>query len=1234
MLIRPLETAVRCSMLLILLAIASPLRAAEPSQEVQTVAEKSGYTATSRHADVAAFCESITRPGSLATLSNFGVSAEGRKLPLLVIADPPISTPSEARETDKLIVLAMANIHAGEVDGKEALLALARELAHKKGDPLLKDLIILIVPILNADGNERIDRNNRPKENGPSQGAGIRENAQGLDLNRDFVKLETPEVRALLKLLDTWNPAVVIDCHTTNGSKHRFTLTYDGPRYPSAPEVEKWTSATMLPEVRRIVKETTGFATGPYGNFSADRTRWETYPALPRYGVQYLALRNRIGILSESYSYATFKDRVLATKVFVQACFAVAASHKKTIRAFLNEPPATERVVLRTRTVAHPYKVSIPGFEETLVDGKRVSSDKPWTYELDWHSRVIAEHAATRPHAYLIPPAFEKAIDTLRRHGITVRELREDITLDVESYTIDTLERSQQPFQKQHLWTLTALAKPTQRKIPAGTVVVPTNQPLGTLAAYLCEPEAEDGLATWGFFADGTKPGGEFPVLRLPKMHPLTLGSLGPLAEDRAAQQRFTEQVYMTHGGFEGSPTTTGDWLDGEHFLQYKEGKLWSVEARTGKAVPFTKPERIAASVKAIEGFSDRDIQAIASGSSFRMNPTRTGFLLDIASDLAIAYFDGTPGVRLTRSPAGKRHTTFSPTGRHLAFVRDGNLFSVSVQGAVERQLTTDGGGDISSGKCDWIYEEEVFNRGGKAYWWSPDGKQIAFMRFDDSPVRRFHIVDQTQVNSKLESLAYPKAGDPNPEVKVGVVDVADGKPVWLDLGTYRPADIIISRVGWMPGSRGVYAYIQNRTQTWLDVVVWDSPMAKPRKLHRETTRAWVEDTGPLHFFADGSFLMASESSGWKHLYRVDATGELWTPITRGEWDVHDVLRVDPDGKEIYFTAALTSPTGVDLCRIVPGAEQPELLTEKGRTHTVDLAPQGPLFIDRTSDSQTPPQVALREAGKGTVRMLDTNPVRERKGFELGRYERVKVPMKDGFQLEGSVTYPPGFDREKKYPVWVLTYGGPRMPSIHDGWQGGRPSENVIASSGIIVFRVDPRSASGKGARSAWSCYKQLGVQELRDLEEAVRWLGQNSWVDQSRVGISGHSYGGFLAAYALTHSTTFSAGIASGPVTDWKLYDTIYTERYMLTPKENPKGYRDSSCIAAAANLHGRLLIVHGMLDDNVHLQNSVQLAEALQASGKEFEMMFYPKARHGIGSEHCSKLRLAFIRKTMGVK
>ncbi|HSQ56526.1 MAG TPA: S9 family peptidase, partial [Gemmata sp.] len=740
-----------------------------------------------------------------------------------------------------------------------------------------------------------------------------------------------------------------------------------------------------------------------------------------------------------------------------------------------------------------------------------------------------------------------------------------------------------------------------------------------------------------GFFNDQLKPGAEFPVLRLPKYYPLAAGDAPPLPENRVLNRPITDALlFSPTGGFsfglQGRPVNVGEWLDGEHFLQVKDGKLWKVQARTGEAEQFTDPESIKKSLSAVKELNKDAAEKIAKATSFRFNPDHTAFLFNIGADLGLGYLDGRPAVRLTKSSGTKEYATFSPDGSRIAFVRGGNIFTVDLEKPEEKQLTSDGGGEILNGKGDWVYEEEIFLRSGRAYWWSPDSKQIAFMRFDDKPVKRFNIVNLNAVRGELESYPYPKVGDPNPTVKIGIVSASGGKPAYLDLGQQKPEDIVISRVGWLPDSKAVYAYVQDRLQTWLDFTTWSGPDAKPQVLFRETTKAWVDDTGEPHFLPDGSFLFASDRSGWRHLYHYAADGRLLGPVTRGEWEVKNVLRAD--AKEVYFTAGFTSPTGTDLLRVKLDGEAPELLTEKGKTHRVALAPKGPLFIDRYSDPKTPTRAKLVEAGKGEIRTLDTNPARERNQFKFGKTERLKVPMKDGFELEAAITYPPDFDAQKKYPVWIFTYAGPHMPTIRDEFGGGRILDNSLATSGIIVFRVDPRSASGKGAQSAWACYKQLGVQELKDLEEAVAWFGKNEYVDLGRVGISGHSYGGFMAAYALTHSKLFAAGIASGPVTDWKLYDSIYTERYMLTPKENSAGYAKSSCVAAAKNLHGKLLIVHGMMDDNVHMQNSVQLADALQKAGKEFEMMFYPQSRHGIGGQHYMKLQIEFIRRTMGVK
>lgn len=1206
------------------------------AQPLQTVAEKTDYTATSRYADVVAFCEALAKRGPVAKLDYFGMSHEGRKLPLLILSDPPVTTREEAAKAGKLVVMAFANIHAGEVDGKEALLALARDLTEKKGHPLLKELAVLLVPILNADGNEKIDPKNRPGDNGPTTGAGTRANAQGLDLNRDFMKLESPEIRALVRLFNTWDPALVIDCHTTNGSKHRYTLTYDGPRYPATdtPQAE-WASTKLFPDVARKVKAATGFDIAPYGNFNRDRTRWESYPATPRYGVQYFALRGKVGVLSESYSYAPFKDRVAVSHAFVTACLETAAEKRKELASALAEP-APQRVTLRTKTESFPESINVRGFEEVEKNGRRVATENPKEYVLDFMARVVGTETTPQPYAYLVPSAYQAAIETLQRHGLRVEELREDLDLPIETFSVTTVDSRESGFPKRFVtMDLAGKWSADTRRVRAGTLVVKTGS---VLAASLLEPRSEDGLATWGLFKDGVKPGGEYPVLRLPKSYPLTLGEAAPLPENRVSNQPINDSLLFSPTGalsfgLQGTPAITGAWIDGEHFLQTKENRLWITHARTGKAEPFAEPETIKKSLSAIKELDAKTADRLSKGTSFRFNPDRSGFLFDVGTDLAIGYFDGRPAIRLTRSAGAKEFVTFSPDGKRIAFVRGGNLFTVDIEKREEKQLTKDGGGEILNGKGDWVYEEEIFLRNGRAYWWSPNGKQIAFMRFDDTPVKRFNIVNHTGARGTLETLPYPKVGEPNPLVKIGVVAADGGTPAFRDLSPYPPEDTVIARVGWLPDSTTVYAYVQNRTQTWLDMATWPEADSKPRVLFREKTKAWVADNGEPHFLPDGSFLFLSERSGWNHLYHYSADGKFLAQVTGGEWEIGNVLRVDGADKRIYFTASMTSPTGTDLCRVTIGGEV-ELVSERGKTHRVTLAPSGPLFVDRFSDPTTPTKVAVREAGKGEVRMLDTNPVRERQKFKFGKHERVKIPMTDGFVLEGAITYPPDFDATKRYPVWVFTYAGPHAPTIRDEYSSGRILDNSLATSGIIIFRVDPRSASGKGAQSAWACYKQLGVQELKDLEEAVAWIGKNPFVDLKRVGISGHSYGGFMAAFALTHSKTFAAGIAGAPVTDWKLYDTIYTERYMLTPKENPEGYAKSSCIAAAKSLHGRLLIIHGMIDDNVHLQNSVQLADALQRANKDFEMMFYPQSRHGIGGQHYMRLQTEFIRRTMGVK
>jgi dipeptidyl aminopeptidase/acylaminoacyl peptidase len=1232
--------------LLALLVVLVPPRAAGADEPpLLTVAEKSDFQATSRHADVVDFCERLAKRSPVVRLGELGTSSEGRKLPLLILADPPVATPEEAARSKKLVVFVMANIHAGEVDGKEGVLMLARDIATAKDHPLLKDLVLVIAPIFNADGNERIAKTNRTTQAGPAEGVGIRANAQGFDLNRDFVKLESPEVRALVRFLNKWDPAVVVDCHTTNGSHHRYTLTYEGGRCPAGDgRVVAFVRDEMLPDLSRRLEKLTGFHSYFYGNFSPDRSRWETVPPTPRYGTHYVGLRNRIAILSESYSYAPYKDRVLASRGFVRGiCDYAAENHEKidklltqarrdTVRAG-KDLKESDRVALRQKAAPLGRPHPLAGYVEEVKDGRRVATDRPKDYEVQYWGGTEATLSVRRPYAYLVPASLPGVVEVLQRHGVGLDELREDIELDVEVYRVDRVTR-EPAFQKHQPVTLDATPRKEGRRVAAGTVLVRTAQPLGSLAAYLLEPQAEDGLAAWNFLDDVLKEGQDYPVLRLPAAAPLTTGKVRPLPEERARNKPLTFEAVYRAGrplSFTGNPVAGLTWLDdGEHFLQRKEGKLYKVEAVTGRCQPLFDPDKLARSLAALPALGAEAADALAGGL-LRLNPQHTGALFEHEGNLFFANLDGSGVVRLTKTAADRDLTTFSPDGKFVAFVKGGNLAVIDIATQTERSLTTDGGGLVRNGKADWVYGEEIFDRRPQAYWWAPDSSRLAFLHFDDSGVRQVSIVDQSSPRLGVELESYPKAGERNPAVKLGVVTVGGGPVRWAELKDYPEASTLLVRAGWTPDSRQLYFYCQDRAQTWLDVCLTPRDGGEATRLVRDTTKAWVEDPGEPTFLKDGSFLLASERSGWKHLYHLAADGRLLGPVTSGPWEVEKLHLVDEDAGWAYFTGTTEDDISPNLYRVRLDGSGPQRLTDTAGEHRVSVGPKGKLFVDTWSDHATPTQVRLYRSDGSLARTLDTNPVYEREEYRFGTYERVRIKTPDGFVLPASVLKPPDFDPHRRYPVWFETYAGPHTPVVHDNWAGGRVGDEVKARLGFVVFRCDPRSASGRGACSAWTAYKKLGVGELADIETAIRWINEQSYVDSSRVGMSGHSYGGFMTAYALTHSKLFAAGVAGAPVTDWRNYDTIYTERYMRTPQENPEGYNATSVVRAAAKLHGKLLLVHGMIDDNVHLQNSVQLADALQRADRDFEMMFYPRSRHGIMGRHYQRLLVDFMVRAL---
>ena len=1058
-----------------------------------TVAEKTDYKATSQYVDVVAFGEELAKRSPNVRVADVGKRDDGQPLPLWVIADPPVATPEEAARAGKLVTLVVANAP----DGRDAALVLARDLAVGAERPRLKELVVLIVPVLQADGGDKADPRARP------------------DLNTDFVRLGSSGARGLARTVARWDPAVTVGLHATDGPRHRFPLTYDGPRAAAAdPDLVAAVRDRWLPAIGSAVEKETGHKTFLSGTLSADRTAWESDTARPRSAAQWLALRNRIGLAGTSNAAAPLKDRVLAGRSFAGHALQYAAAHAADVRKLIAAADKPrDRLPLRARTVSLGER-TVHGF----VEGK----NEPKDYKVALLAGVEATEVVRRPSAYLFPATFTSTIEALQRHGIVVEELREDVELDLQVYTVAKVAGERPGV------TLDVRSRDEPRRVPAGLMLVRTDQRLGALAAYLLEPRAEDGLTAWGFFDAGLGEGKEFPVLRVTTATPLTRGPARPLPEDRTAARPITlDLLFLNTPNFTGNPVGGLTWVDGEHFLQAKDHRLYKVRAGTGRAEPFVDVEKLKKSLAVVPALRPEELNRLA-GPPYRFNSKRTAVLFTHGDDLYHTKLDGSPAVRLTKSPGAKEVASFSPDGRFVAFVRAGNLHAVDVDSLAERQLTTDGGGVILNGKADWVYGEEIFGRRPQAYWWGPDSTRIAFLRFDDGPVTPFTVLDQARARQRVEQTAYPKAGDPNPIVKLGVVPVAGGDPVFADQSGYSPGDSLVCRVGWLPDSTRVFAYFQNRTQTWLDFCTMPADGGALTRLFRQTTRAWVEDLGEPVFLPDGSFVLACETTGWKHLYRFDKSGKDPKPLTQGEWEVRSVHTTDRADGYLYFNATRDAANGLNLYRVKTDGTGLERLTKGPGSHTVTVSPTGILFVDSHSDAATPTRVRLCRTDGTPVRTLDTNPVHAREEFQFGKYDRVRVKTQDGSYLEGSLLMPPDFDPAKKYPVWTFVYAGPHMPTVRDGFDG-RVQDHALATAGIVVFRVDPRSSSGKEVASAWTAYKQLGVQELKDLEDAADWLAAHPWADAKRLGLSGHSYGGYMTAYALTHSKKFAAGIA-GP--------------------------------------------------------------------------------------------------------
>jgi dipeptidyl-peptidase-4 len=694
---------------------------------------------------------------------------------------------------------------------------------------------------------------------------------------------------------------------------------------------------------------------------------------------------------------------------------------------------------------------------------------------------------------------------------------------------------------------------------------------------------------------------------------------------------------------FSGSPPADLTWLkDGEHYLQRKTDRqtrttqILKVKARTGESAPFYDTAKMEAALARLPGLSAEAAKRL-SNQGHQMNGDRTAVLFNHANDLFYYQLGGDAAVRLTNGPEPEVGEEFSPDGKLVSFVRNYNLYVVDVATQRERALTADGGPQLFNGRLDWVYQEEIYGRGNfKAYWWSPDATRIVYLQINESQVKDFTVTDHIPYRQELEVTDYPKAGDPNPTVRLGVVDAAGGETRWMDTFKYQSIEFLIVRVGWTPDSKKVVYQVQDREQTWLDLNFADPGDGKSETVLRETSKAWVSVTGEPHWLKDGSFLWQSERTGWQHLYHYAADGKLIRQVTSGPWEIRSLYGVDETNGLVYFSGTERSHIAPHAYRIKLDGTGLTRLTQTEGTHRASFNPSFTLYIDYWNDVNTPTQVRLYNADNTLVRVIDENKVEALKRYKLGKPEFLQVKTRDGFVMEAMMIKPPDFDPRKKYPVWCYTYSGPQAPQVRNAWGGVTYMwHQMLAQKGYVIWVCDNRTASSKGIESAWPLYRNFGELELRDLEDGLAWLKQQPYVDGSRIGIWGWSYGGYMTSYALTHSTSFKIGIAGAPVTDWRNYDTIYTERYMATPQNNPEGYRKSSPVHATKDLHGKLLIIHGTIDDNVHMQNTIQFVYELQKAGKQFELMVYPKSRHGVTDpvlvKHLRTLMTNFILENL---
>ncbi len=663
---------------------------------------------------------------------------------------------------------------------------------------------------------------------------------------------------------------------------------------------------------------------------------------------------------------------------------------------------------------------------------------------------------------------------------------------------------------------------------------------------------------------------------------------------------------------YDSPPEPRVTWApDGKAFVYEENGTVYRQNATDSKPEVWFETSKLESSAKApaAPGKFEWQNRRVAE-HEFQWFPNAKDLLISVKGDLFVVHPDGKYS-QITATEVPEEDPKLSPDGKEVLYRSNANLYVLNLESRQIRQLTTDGSPTLLDGQLDWVYPEELELH--TASWWSPDSKQIAYLQFDVSHEFVYPQADLLRRRAISEPERYPQAGTPNASVRLGVVSAQGGPTKWMLAG--NSPDKLLARVAWLPDSSAVALEVFPREQNALDLLFCNPLDGTVRTVIHEQSKTWINVADNLFFLKSRpEFLWTSERSGFRHIYRYSNKGELLGQLTNGDWQVSGISAIDEPNRRIYYTSSETSPLETQLYTVSFDGGERTRLTSPGSDHGIQASPNGSYYVDNFSSLNRPSESVLCNAQGKRIALLRKADTRALEEYDFRSPEIVPVKTSDGVTLYAKLIKPAGFEPGRKYPAIVHVYGGPGVQEVRNTWSG-IDWDQALAAHGYVVWQLDNRGSLGRGHAFEEPIYHELGKQEVADQRLGVEYLVKLGFVDPARIGITGWSYGGYMTIHSLLLAPDlFKVGVAGAPVTDWHNYDTIYTERYMGLPDENPQGYDRSSNVENAAKLQGRLLILHNFEDDNVLFQNTLQMTNALETAGKQYFLQLYPQKAHGV--------------------